>query len=550
MSERAHVPVLIVGAGPTGLTLAAILRRYGIDFRIIERKSELSRHTKATNLMQRNQEILAALGLLEPIANTGGFMRRIMTHAYGKNFGPRTMRVLETPYQDVILCGQHNFEAQMAAGLKRLGTEIAFETELLSLTQNPHGVVAKIAGHGSVTSFSCDYVVGCDGPNGITRTFTKNDFTPKKTGVGLRQVDCTLTWRRLSTMEQMWLFYFDRGFAVVVPLPDGVHRIITVEPTSSMPDREPTLAEMQERLRQIVDDEGVTLTDLRWASFTDLSMGIADALVDGRIMLAGDSGNPILPNGGQGMNTGISDAFNLGWKLAATLTENAAPTDLLATYDAERHKLRAELEKVQFNSLKYTTLVTPAPVRNLIAALGEFALNRGGEYAMARTFSQLSLHTRDSVLTLEGMGENGLRAGDRVQDADVVLQTRSIKLFDVLYRGGWTLLAFTGTSSTNGARLRDTLTRLSTTNLSVYVVCASSRLEFGVPTLWDLDHIAHRVYGVRRPALYLVRPDGYVGARVSPDDAQRLTTYIERWLPGAPLTFAEQFVESEIPVVA
>jgi 2-polyprenyl-6-methoxyphenol hydroxylase-like FAD-dependent oxidoreductase len=115
------LPVFVVGAGPSGLTLATVLARYGIRFRIIEKKSGHSRHTKATNLMQRNQEFKFALGLIEKLQNAGGSMRQLMVHANGKTFRPRTMRLRESPFRDVILCGQHNFETILAGELSALG---------------------------------------------------------------------------------------------------------------------------------------------------------------------------------------------------------------------------------------------------------------------------------------------------------------------------------------------------------------------------------------------------------------------------------------------
>jgi 2-polyprenyl-6-methoxyphenol hydroxylase-like FAD-dependent oxidoreductase len=297
-STLSRLPVLIVGAGPTGLTLAAALTRYGVRTRLIESKPYLSRHTKATNLMQRSQEILSALDMLTPLNETGGAMSRLVVHAYGKPFGASTMHLEETPFHDVILCGQDRFEASMARGLAERGVSVEFGVALQSLKQSGGSVVATVESRGMQEEIECEYVVGCDGGAGKTRTFTRNDFTPQKTNVGIRQVDCKLKWRRLSTMSQMWLFYFQNGFAAVVPLPGGIHRILTIEPKPNMPERNPTLEEMQSRIREIAEDQSATLSDPLWFSYTDLAMGIAPGLRDGRVLLAGDAGNPILPNGG------------------------------------------------------------------------------------------------------------------------------------------------------------------------------------------------------------------------------------------------------------
>jgi 2-polyprenyl-6-methoxyphenol hydroxylase-like FAD-dependent oxidoreductase len=529
-SRHSPKPVLVVGAGPTGLTLAAALTRYGVPVRLVEKKTRLSRHTKATNLMQRNQEVLSALGLLEPVAAVGGQMRRLMVHSYGQCFGPRTMRLDDTPFRDVLLCGQHNLEAVVAAGLMRRGVPVEFGTELEHLRQSAEGVTATLRTAGGVEALDCGYVVGCDGGAGVTRTFTKLNFRPHRTGVAIRQVDCKLAWRRLPSMTQMWLFYFTHGFAAIVPLPGGVHRVLFIEPKDAFPAREPTLDEMQAKLRDVTGDDSATISDIDWFSYTDLQMGIAPGLRDGRVLLAGDAGNPILPNGGQGMNAGISDAFNLGWKLSSVVLHGGTP-ELLDAYDRERHALRVSLEKAQWNSLKYTTLVTPRWVRAVFRLVAEPLLNWGVERVLARAFSQLGVHTRRSDLTLERGGRRGLRAGDRVLDAEVVGGRGQVSLFDLLYAGGWTLLAFTGTRTRDHRRVLAAVAVVRRADIPSYVVSTDAAIETGLPTLYDLDEIAHRVYRVTRPVLYLVRPDGHVGARVRPSTALALQAYARRWIP-------------------
>ena len=411
--------VLIVGAGPTGLTLAVALTRYGIPVRIIERNSSLSQHSKATNLMQRNQELVAALGLLDPLAAISGHMRRLMVHAYGADLGPRTMRLTESPYTDVLLCGQDRFETVMANGLADLGVTVEFGTELLALSQDDEIVRVELAHRGQVEQAQFSWLAGCDGATGISRSFTAMDFTPQRTGVAIRQIDCQLSWRRLPGSEQMWLFYFNQGFAVVVPLPGGVHRILTIEPKHAFPARQPTLAEMENKLREVSADDSVVLSEEKWCSYTDLAMGLAPALRDRRVFLVGDVGNPILPNGGQGMNTGIADAYDLAWKLAAVI-RHQGPDALLDSYTQERHALRTKLQKAQYASLKYTTLKTPKLAQLAFRHLAEPVLNHGGEYRVAQAFSELTLNTRRSDLSLDQVGApRSTRRGPRPGRADL-----------------------------------------------------------------------------------------------------------------------------------
>ena len=535
--QQSAKSVLIVGAGPTGLTLATMLARYGVPVRIVEKKPHLSRYTKATNLMQRNQELLSALGLIEPLNEIGGQMRRLMVHAYGKCFGPRTMHLKESPFHDVILCGQHNFEKVVANGLTDLGVTIEFDTELTKLQQDASGVTATLLRHGASEQARFNYVVGCDGATGATRTFTKHDFKPAKTGVGIRQIDVKLRWKRLSTMDQMWLFYFDQGFAVIVPLPGGIHRVLTIEPKSAFPEREPTLEEMQAKLREVTDDASLTISDPEWFSYSDLSMGLAPGLRDGRIILAGDVGNPVLPNGGQGMNTGIADAFDLGWKLAAVLKHGGSQA-LLDTFEEERHAQRDALQKTQFNSLRYTTLVTPKIMQAAFRMFAEPALNAGGEYAMAKAFSQLSQNTRNSPMSLDTVGRKGIRAGDRAPAAAVNHGFRSIYLYDLIYRGSWTLLSFSGCGkAADAGAAADAIVRIKRPDLSAFVISTDSRAPISDTMLYDLDEEAHRVYDVMRPTLFLIRPDGHATVRVRPGELDKLADYLARWLPDASQRF-------------
>ncbi len=541
--------VLVVGAGPTGLTVATLLTLYGVPVRLVEKRAGLSRHTKATNLMQRSLELLDSVDLAEPLQRIGGAMDRLTLSAYGRSFGPISMHLDDTAFPDVVLCGQDAFESAAAQRLLDLGVEIDFGTELVGLIQDAEGCTAQLSRAGQAEFARVAFVVGADGATGATRRFTQLNFHPARTGVAIRQVDCTLRWDRASTGDQMWLFYVNRGFAAVVPLSGGVHRVLLIKPVDAMPQREPTLLELQTRLREAAADPTVELTELRWASYTDLSMGMAPSLIDGRVILAGDASNPVLPNGGQGMNTGIADAFNLSWKLATVLL-NQGPVELLASYDKERHALRTRLQKAQHASLKYSVLSTPAISRALIRLLGGPLLALGGARAMARAFSELDITTRDSELSVDTNRRAGVRAGGRAPDAALTQHGRSIRLRRVLYDGAWTLLSFSGRG--RRADIAAALAALQAIpGLPGHVITTvpTPPHENDLAVLYDLDGEAHARYGYRRPTLVLVRPDGHVAIRTSPRQVELVTDFMQRWHVTGNLRFTSVRTKSNVPSV-
>jgi len=554
-SSPSHLPVLIVGAGPSGLSLAASLTKLEIPVRIIERKPGLSETSKATNLMQGTQEKLDIFGLAEPMVSLSGKMSRMVMEAYGAQLGARTMHLEESPFPDVLLLGQDNIEKSLAYSLDRLGKEIEFNTSLIHLTQDQE--IVKVVLQKNKESFDAldldfkeekdyhagdkpvitweeyfSYVIACDGPWGITRSFTQCDFKPLKTGRSIRQVDARLKWKRLGSLKQMWLFYFPAGFMVVVPLLEGYYRILSIEPTESIPDRKPTLIEMQNKLRDISRDQTVELVDPKWFSYTELTMGIAPKLIDHRVILVGDAGNPILPNGGQGLNTGIQDSLNLAWKLAF-VWKGEGKSRLLETYQEERWPLRQALEKVQFNSLKYTTK-PPRIMQWVLSKFGNSLLNMG-ELAMAKAFSQLGVDYKKSSLSHKGKFKGPI-GGDRILDADVREASTGMdkSIFKELSFPEWKILIFDANQKKETKDF-SFLARLKIPRIKLLFINANLEIrhkeyeEMGISVFFDIDLLAHKVYGIRKPSLLLIRPDNYISLRTEKLDGSEILDFQEIW---------------------
>jgi len=518
--------VLVVGAGPTGLALSNALNKLGTSLLLIEARETTSIHTKATNLMQGTLEQLEVYGLSDIMYQRGGIMSRYMMNLYGTNVSPRGMNLTESPHSNVVFLGQDLIDGNLAEKFVVSGGKINFKHRLLKLEQNEEGVKALIDCDGKEQSFWFKYVVGCDGPRSTTRTFTNCNFEPIKTGKYVWQVDATLKWKRLKSMKQMWLNYYDNGFGAVIHLPNGITKVMAFEPKESLANRNPTLEEMQVKLRKMSGDNTATLSNPIWLSHGELLTGVAPSLVDNRIILAGDSCNPILPNGGQGLNIGIQDGLNLAWKLSDVL-KGYATKKLLQTYNEERRTLRLALENIQINTLKYTL---PAPKFNrwVLRKFGNALLNKFW-INLARTFSQLTLNYADSPLSNDFLGKKGIRAGHRILDADIVKSStdEEVSLFKELSVPKWKLIMFD-----NGQQIKvdEKLFDNKYEFIDKFFITSSLSTSYSTKNLfYDIDEIAHKRYDIKQPQYILVRPDNYIALRCSSSDISKIYEYVAQW---------------------
>jgi len=305
------------------LALANDLKRRGITLRIVDKKSGPERYSKAGNLWPRTQEALAAIGVLAPMQDIALEYNQLVVHAYGKHIGEHRLGNYASPYGTSLQVGQHHIERVLTEHLEHtLGLPVERRTEMTMLTHRADHVEAVLqAADGREQVVRSRYLIGCDGASGSVRKQIGLDFTPEPLpDRSMRQCDARLRWSRSGRPDQMWFFLIEEGYLSVLPLPGGLHRIWVIEPEGNVPDREPTLAEMQEVSRRVIGDPSLELSDPEWLDHQrQFRWGVAPALQRGRVLLCGDAGQVTLPIGGQGMNTGVQDAFNLGWKLAGVL---------------------------------------------------------------------------------------------------------------------------------------------------------------------------------------------------------------------------------------
>ncbi|WIM94284.1 FAD-dependent monooxygenase [Actinoplanes oblitus] len=318
--------VIIAGAGPTGLMLAGELALGGARVSLRERLTARTGQSKALNLQPRSAEVLAARGLLDDIlAQAPVLLPR--GHFAGI---PLDYSTLDTPYPYQVGIPQARVEERLTEWAVSLGAEIRYGTAVTAFEQDEAGV--------TVDGERASWLIGCDGARSVVRKQLGVAFEGRDARVCALVADVTLA----ETGPSEWELPAPRGdgLLTVLPLGDGVFRMLAAGPTQAAAGRDDPIPDSE--LAEALARDGLTLTGVRWASrFTDATRQ-AVRYRSGRVFLAGDAAHIHSPAGGQGLNLGLQDAVNLGWKLAEVIRGESGD-ELLDTYHAERHPVAARV---------------------------------------------------------------------------------------------------------------------------------------------------------------------------------------------------------------
>jgi 2-polyprenyl-6-methoxyphenol hydroxylase-like FAD-dependent oxidoreductase len=332
--------VLIVGAGPTGLTLAASLARLGVDHVLIDRNTESRGGSRAVGVQPRTLEYLDRLDIADRLV-ADGFRGR----GFRVQDGDRTLlRVdydgLQTPYPFLLLVPQQVTEAHLTLRRGELGGTIHREHRFISCQPDFPGVTATVASpDGVLRAIQARFLVGCDGVHSPTRAAAGIAF-PGETPAQLFAVADVRLGRAPDEVSDVTFFFSSQGVLLVAPLAGGLHRIAASVSQGSEPR---SAADLEELLASRGGGHVTArVAEIVSASTYRVQERVAERLSDGRVFLAGDAAHAHSPAGGQGMNTGIQDAANLSWKLHEVIAAGAAP-ELLASYHRERHPVATSL---------------------------------------------------------------------------------------------------------------------------------------------------------------------------------------------------------------
>jgi 2-polyprenyl-6-methoxyphenol hydroxylase-like FAD-dependent oxidoreductase len=444
-----------------------------------------------------------------------------------------------TPYPFVLFLSQVETERAIEARLTELGVRVERPIKLESYQERADGIVAKLRhADGRIEEVSARYVIGCDGAHSAVRHAAGIPFEGAAYPQDFILADVHIDWS--LEHDRIWFFLGRNGLLTVLPLGEGgLHRLIATGATAmagaddasgnamlTSGTAEPTLSQFQAIFDELAP-ERPKLTEPRWLARFRLHHRAAESYRRGRAFIAGDAAHIHSPAGGQGMNTGIQDAFNLAWKLALVL-RGECNEQLLESYEAERRPVGRAL-------LRYTDrLFSFATTRQSgIAAIRTWVMPRVVPFAAGeawrrrlafRFISQLGLNYEGSpiVSELDGKADaafrKGPRAGRRAPDGLLKVNGRPSTLFSLMTEPSHHLLVFVapGTNSEALARLTTQLNALRErhrSRLEFAAIVASGTDSGSSSVVVDADGTLRLRYGVSRGACYLIRPDGYVAFR-------------------------------------
>jgi 2-polyprenyl-6-methoxyphenol hydroxylase-like FAD-dependent oxidoreductase len=497
----AEPQVLIVGAGPTGLVLALWLAKVGVAFRLVDRKARPGEGSRAMAVQARTLEFYRQLGIAEDVIAAGFQVDRVrLRNQSGEVATVPLGRVGKglSPYPFVLSFPQDDHERLLIERLSRAGQAVEWDTEVTEVTQQGDSVRASLRTGGTETTWTGAYLCGCDGARSVVRHSLGVGF-PGGTYDQLFFVADGEAEGRWSAQD-LTAYLAEKVFYLVFPVRQtGMFRFIGLVPEGLQGRDDLGFDDLRASVEKVT---GTHVQRVNWFSTYRVHHRVADHFRHGRVFLAGDAGHVHSPVGGQGMNTGIGDAVNLAWKLAAVLGGHATP-GLLATYEADRlpfaRFLVATTDRL-FEGLVGRSLL-PRMVRTvfvpwLLPLALRFAAVRRLQF---RLVSQTRIAYRASPLSDGAAGR--IHAGDRlpwVEGADN---------FEPLQSLDWQIHVY-GTAT---ASLRAFATRA---NLPLHE--------------WPWSRASQHA-GLEKHALYLVRPDGYIGLARGTPDVTALRAYLHRF---------------------
>jgi 2-polyprenyl-6-methoxyphenol hydroxylase-like FAD-dependent oxidoreductase len=537
-----NTDVLIVGAGPSGLVLANLLARDGVSFRIVDNKAGPVKESRAAVVHVRTLELLDRLGLAGRALERGVKIQRVELYERGRLAAefPLAGRGAEelTPFPFALGLEQYRTEELLVEGLEEHGGLVDWTTEFIALKDSPQGVLAVVRGaNGTEEEVHAGWVVGADGASSTVRHALGLCFAGKtyeQTGL-LADVEMDAHSGAELSPGKIRLNLTRGGFVGTLNLSDGLYRLFGAVPpgfaekdvrgeVSHEAYASVGLGEIQRWFDEYFFMDA-RLKRAEWTSLYRIHSRMAERFRVGNVFLVGDAAHVHSPAGGQGMNLGIGDAFNLGWKVAL-VAKGHARRELLDSYEAERVPVGKAVLRNSDRGFMLEATDNPAVewaranlATRLVGPLTHLPAVRS---LVFKLFSQIWISYRgSSAVAGKPASRKGPHAGDRApyRILKAGRDDGPQSVFDLIGGVGHKLVIFEG---------REPNLALDAYRLALKEVLGRYALETSIHTVPAKERELHELYGVKEKAcLFLIRPDGHVGFVGSLGDLGDLATHMD-----------------------
>lgn len=546
------VDVLIVGAGPTGLTMALELALNHVSFRIIEKSTARSDTSRAIVMHARTFELLRRHGLSETLQRRGtvGTGAKIYVNKQNTvNLNVQDLALTHTAFPWTLWVSQADTESITESHLESTyGIEVERGAVAGDIGQDDSGADVTITTNQTSERFRFSYVIGCDGAHSAVRRAAGLSFEGAPYPQDFVMCDAHLKWDQARETEKpITIFFGTAGMLVMFPMKGNTVRLVVSRPPDVLQDRtaddDPTQDDFKTMIGIMVPGEPELYDPIWLASFRLHHRGV-DSYRNRRIFVAGDAARIHSPAAGQGMNTGIQDAVNLGWKLAYVLSSDyeghTVGETWLDSYDEERRPVGIHLLNTTDKVFGYgaTTNFFWISWRNFLATwiLPWLVSSRRRRTRFFRFVSQLGIRYRFSSITRASKGTPLVKGGDRAPDSRITIRGQQKWLSNLWEGDKHHLVLFSGAGArgiqpdemdATSARFRAIFSQTGLDSTKIHKVHASAVGDES--DLFDVEDRLHKLFGFEEPGYVLIRPDGYVACVDVASQSEDFVQWVERY---------------------
>lgn len=504
-----HLPVLIVGAGPTGLMMGCELARHKIPFRLIEKKQERTLSSNATWIQTRTLEIFDQIGIVDRFIKRGHSCDAINLYIDGKLLTRVSLQYIDSIYRYILMLPQSETEKILEDYLIELNNQVERGLELVDIKMGKDSTTSILQhADGHTETITSRWLIACDGANSIIREKCGLHFSGEDLHEQFVVADATIDFSFMAK-DEIHLFFDSGTVLTAFPLGSKKYRI-----AANLHLDYPRKLFTEREVTEIVQERAhgqYYVSNVNWISPFWIHGKVTEKMRYNTVFLAGDAAHIHSPAGGQGMNTGLQDAYNLAWKLALVIQKKSKPS-LLESYHSERYPVVKEVveQNEQFTKMALFSHDFFAKLQKFKQQLSENEKDLSKE--IGERLTQLDIRYLNSpIIIYNSEFGSSFLVGKRAPN----MAANQSTLYQFFSNTRHNVLLFTGRNVEKKTLLAlNTIQRWLSQHyvgLIQIIIITTEKLELYGDIIWDVEGIIHKHYCADKPTVCIIRPDTYIG---------------------------------------